>query len=259
MLGLEQRAKLLEGGWLGAHPDIAARWHEAQAAAAAATAADQPEFYPPVGGRCPRCEASNQADNTFCSECSLRLAPGMVALEARIKLSERAWLAAHPDIAAQWAGTGLRDHGGVAAEREIAAQAAQREAAMAEFSYWAQRAAFLDHMTREARTKMARARAACRERGVADADLEQSLGGLTAPGVRDRLMSQPVGPAGGPSARRASSGGAFFFAGSGYDFDGDGDIDGGLIDTVTNAASDVADSAGEAVGGIFDAIGDLFS
>jgi hypothetical protein len=51
-------------------------------------------------------------------------------------------------------------------------------------------------------------------------------------------------------AATAGGGGFFlFYAGSGPDTDGDGDVDGGLMDTVTG---------GEEGGSLLDGIGDLF-
>ena len=60
-------------------------------------------------------------------------------------------------------------------------------------------------------------------------------------------------PANIPGATRAAGAGgggfAFFYAESGPDLDGDGDVDGGLIDTVTGGGDG---------GGLLDGIGSLF-
>ena len=223
-------------------------------------------IHPVENGACPRCATPGQAANTFCSECALRLGSGMLGVEPRSALMERGWLQQHPDVALKWEAR-LLSQAPDRVQREVADAAAaveeearrRREEATASFNYWAQRAAFLDHLMREARARLADAGRACEAAGVDAIELDAQLRRLTAPGISDHLdAAAPAVVAGPARARGRSSGGFFFFSESGWDMDGDGDVDGGLIDTVTQGVEDVAEAVGDAAEGVFGAIGDLF-
>jgi hypothetical protein len=97
-------------------------------------------------------------------------------------------------------------------------------------AYWAGRARFLEHLYREALTETDRLRAECRRAGVSEAELGQEVGAIPS-WAAPRQAAAPSQPSTAPSGGAAGGfvvGG--FYAESGPDLDGDGDVDGGLLD-----------------------------
>jgi hypothetical protein len=192
----------------------------------------------------------------------------MDSMEGRIGLLEGAWLVDHPAVAERWAiqvadaGIPLDDHAAQLRETQ-AKRDAERGAAIEQFQYWAQRAAFLDHLMREAKSNMAQAQRECSALGVREQELRDCLGRATAPGVAELLTARPrhsgrSAAASAASDAKAGSGFFVFYSESGFDSDGDGDVDGGLIDSVSEGLSDAADATGEAAEGFLDSLGGLF-
>jgi hypothetical protein len=96
-------------------------------------------------------------------------------------------------------------------------------------TYWAQRARFLEHLYREAMTHADALHAQCRIAGIGEDEIRRQVGAL--PRWAASAGSAPVGAA--RAAAPAAAGGfavAGFYAESGPDLDGDGDVDGGLFD-----------------------------
>ena len=222
-------------------------------------------------GRCERCETPQQDSAVFCSECGLRLGAGMLGAEVAMAEREAVWIAAHPERAAAWQEREERLQ--LARERAARKQAAKealraeaaalastgdpaRTAALDQLGYWTMRGKLLWDLTSEANAQAMQAHAACKAAGVSDAEIRARMeasapplhpGGTPTPAP---MISRPA--AAGPTAAAAAGGGGFFlfYAESGIDADGDGDVDGGLIDTITGG--------GEG-GTLLDGIGDLFS
>jgi hypothetical protein len=200
------------------------------------------DVFPTENGRCPRCKAAAQGTNVFCSECNLRLQPGMFGLEARANLASDGWMQANPELAEKWRAY-LHEREAETAS-EITARKAndlrviELDSALADLEKWALRARLLGQVASEA---YERAMQAYRRAERADADpteLARRLGGASA-GDLPALPLPRADHQGPVRARsRAAGGGAFFFyAEAGIDADADGDVDGGLVDHMTGGGT----------------------
>lgn len=166
----------------------------------------------------------------------------MFGLEARANLASAGWMQANPELAEKWRLYLLEREAGTASE--IAARKAndlrviELDEALADLEKWALRARMLGQVASEA---YERAMQAYRRAERADADpteLARRLGGAA---VGD-LPALPLAQTDHRGPRRAGSralgGGAFFFyAESGIDADGDGGVDGGLVDHITGSGT----------------------
>ncbi len=108
-------------------------------------------------------------------------------------------------------------------------------AALEHLAYWIMRGRLLWHLVSEADARTRAAYAACKQTGVPDSVIRSRMTQAALPSLP---CSQAPPPAADPSRRRAAttaagSGGFFFYAESGLDLDGDGDVDGGLVDKLT--------------------------
>lgn len=216
------------------------------------------DVFPTENGRCPRCRASAQGTNVFCSECSLRLQPGMFGLEARANLASAGWMQANPELAEAWRrrlderDTGTASQ--IAVRQADALRDGELEEALADLEKWALRARLLGQVASEA---YERAMQAYRRAERADADpteLARRLGGTSAGGLPALPLSQSATTASADSRTRALGGGAFFiYAESGIDADADGDVDGGLVDRITGGGTNddegVSGLLGDLLGG----------
>lgn len=217
---------------------------------------DMSDVYPSESGRCPRCKADGQGGHVFCSDCSLRLQPGMFDLEGRANLASAGWMQSNRDLADAWR-CRLEER-----DTETVSQIAVRESnalrhqelqgALAELDKWALRARLLGQVASEA---YERAMQAYRRAERADADpteLARRLGGASAGDLPALPLARPGPAAGSGSGPRAVAGGGFiFYAESGIDADADGDVDGGLLDRITGDET----NDGDGVSGL---LGDLF-
>ena len=210
---------------------------------------ETPAIYPAINGVCPRCGTGEQDRNAFCSECSLRLAAGLWGLEGRAGLASAGWMQANPDRAAAWRTRIGADDASRAATRPAVPSAEDRqhqkeqEIARSELARLALEARVLAQVADDALRRLAAARTRCAELGVSASDISEHVALERVPGLRT-----PVVPASTP---RGGGGFALFYAEAGFDADGDGDVDGGLIDTLTGG-----DDNGE--DGVLGFLGDLF-
>lgn len=98
-----------------------------------------------------------------------------------------------------------------------AAAEPEREAAIADLAYWQQRLRFLDHLASEARQRHADAARRVQAMGIGREELASWRPPATSPG------------------NAASTGGFFFaYSESGPDLDGDGLVDGGLFESISD-------------------------
>jgi hypothetical protein len=191
--------------------------------------------------RCPRCRAS-ELNGRYCPTCGLDLAPDRPSLPTgeafEAARRSQAWLSEHPEHASiRYEGLPL-----IAAQLPTSVPehppqlGRAKDKATEELRYWHQRARFLAHLTDEARSKLAAAERKCVAAGFTTAELAtlaRELGPLPgAPGPRRGAGARP---------NPAAAGGFFAFGyyESGPDLDADGDVDGGLADTVGGFFSDL--------------------
>jgi hypothetical protein len=167
---------------------------------------------------CPRCHAS--ASHRYCPRCGLDLQshkPTISAGDAHAaREREREWLATTTGAGASTGAAG--------------GEGATSPDLLVRIAYWTQRARFLDHLFREAMTHAEALYAQCVSAGIDKEEIRRHAGSM--PSWASQLPSR-ARPSTAASAPGAAAGGfavAGFYAESGPDLDGDGDVDGGLFD-----------------------------
>jgi hypothetical protein len=104
-------------------------------------------------------------------------------------------------------------------------------------AYWTQRARFLEHLFREALTQAEALYAQCRAAGIDDEEIRRHAGSLPA-WASTPMGGRPHITGASPPAAAGGFAVAGFYAESGPDFDGDGDVDGGLFDKLDQLFGD---------------------
>jgi hypothetical protein len=165
----------------------------------------------------------------------------MIGIEARANLVSSGWMQANPELAEKWRRY-LQER-----QAETASDNAAREAndsraieldeALADLEKWALRARMFGQVASEAyeRAMQAYKRA---ERAEADPmELARRLGGPSAGDLPALPLTRTDHRGPGRGGSRAVGGAFFFYGESGFDADGDGDVDGGLVDYITGGGA----------------------
>ena len=121
-----------------------------------------------------------------------------------------------------------RTTGATASDSVPGSESAESSDVAIRLAYWAQRARFLEHLFREALAQAEALHAQCRASGIDEAEIRRQAGSLP---VWGHMPTSGPGKVSSASARTAGGFAvAGFYAESGPDLDGDGDVDGGLMD-----------------------------
>jgi hypothetical protein len=178
----------------------------------------------------------------------------MVGLEARANLASASWMQSNPELAEAWR-VRLSQHDVSGRHTAEQADAASRhrevEEALADLEKWALRARVLGLVAAEAYERAMKAHARALSVDASANDIAQRLGGTSKVDLPALTVSRPAPAARAGSSRAAAGGGFLFYAESGIDADGDGDVDGGLLDHVTGEGSNDGDGISGLLGELF--------
>jgi hypothetical protein len=195
--------------------------------------------------RCPRCGGA-RAETGWCTDCGLYLTPGPQSGPSAVSIAARArseaWVRAHPadahrdysdDVAALFADATAP----VASDAPYnatngAIDGSRRDNALAALEYWHARATFLSHLAEEAKERAKDAYSESLEAGVTHEEMATLSRGLP-------FVPATSHPADSGSSRERGGGFLFGFYESGPDMDFDGDVDGGIVDSVAGFLGDL--------------------
>jgi len=197
---------------------------------------------------CPRCK-EDAAESGWCGVCGFDLLPatGHPRFSVYAQSAEARW---REDPAAAKELFRQRSAAVVAAGTPGPGSQEQRTA-LDRLLIAVERAAVLHCLAEEAKDLADRCRADVARSGIGPEVVRAALRDAAVPLTvqRDRRIGPPVRPTGTASA---GGGMLIFYSESGFDFDGDGDVDGGLMDALTGTDDN------DVSGGLLDGLQDLF-